>query len=154
MDLANGPDQYEAPQTYHPNGTVQNRQITIQEYRRVENNRFLHDSILNVTIKQIVAAHPAYYAFSTYFMHTTLLNNTINPTRAKQWKTTLNSLQPPPIHLLIPIHHNGNHWLYIHVDLHAQAIHQMDSAPHATRHDYIPVTTVLLGHLYLSLIHI
>ena len=148
VDLTTGSDQYEAPQTYHPNGTVQNRQITSQEYRRVENNRFLNDSILNVTIQQIVAANPEYYAFSTYFMHTNLTNNTINPARAQQWKTTLNRLQPPPLHLLIPTHHNRNHWLYIHVDLHAQAIHQMDSAPNVTRHDYIPVTTVLLGHLY------
>ena len=114
----------------------------------MENNRFLDDSILNVTIQQIVAAYPEYYAFSTYFMHTTLSNNTINSTRAKHWKNTLNSLQPPPIHLLIRIHHNGNHWLYIYVDLNAQVIHQMDSAPNVARHDYISVTTVLLGQLY------
>ena len=98
VDLTNVPDQYDAPQTYHPNGALQNRQITSQEFQRVKNNQFRNDSILNVTIQQIVAENTEYYAFSTYFMHANLINNTITLARAQHWKTTLNRIKPPPNH--------------------------------------------------------
>ena len=74
-------------------------------------------------------------------------DNTIDDQRAKAWSNKITKHIKTAHSIFIPINHNQNHWLLIHVDIKHKQIQQIDSLKTYTTKNYAIIIQEYLARI-------
>ena len=109
------------------------------EQHILHTEEFLNDTIINQTLRLFKAQFTNMNFQNTYFMEYVHNPNIHHPSLTQK----IGEISDSTNKWYIPVHHHGNHWLYIHINPTTHKITQHDSQPTATNTDY----TTRIGEL-------